>query len=448
MNRQLVFDHRPTGRRVPVRRVGPILMALGCLLACILPAPAAEQPERPTLQDTYDEAKKLAETPDGLQQAIQKYQSVIAAHRANEKLYHSALEQLADSYREADRKEDGIRFFVGLVLEMMEGNRRDVLREILQQYQLKDPELFKRVVGNMGQPKRRIVPAMPSKQLSDAILQRKDQQLREKSLQRVREMLAAGSTVEDQKTGLATLRAAMKAKFDHAAFRPLVLPLLESENAQIRELALRCLPGLDATTEDLAKVVPMAEDEASEVRIASASALIQIAKGAEEETVVPALMKVLRDEDPEVIEQATRSMWGQYSTPEFSDLLIELSRKPKHRGTAIYFGLSTMRTKNVAVCRRLVEELGDPDWNNSGRAAWGLGYGVVDEAKPIVEQGLLEALPEETHSYTRAQEFRALRRVATEASRAYLQSVVDSELETEESKKAAREILADLDAAR
>ena len=110
----------------------------------------------------------------------------------------------------------------------------------------------------------------------------------------------------------------------------------------------------------------------------------------------------------------------------------------------IYFCLSTMRNKSLAVSRRLVEELSDPDWNNSGRAAWGLNYEVADEAKSIVEEGILKALPEELNTYTRKQEFRALRRVATEKSRPYLQSVVDSEMETDEFKKLAGQILEDL----
>ena len=141
-------------------------------------------------------------------------------------------------------------------------------------------------------------------------------------------------------------------------------------------------------------------------------------------------------------------MWGQYTSPEFDALLIELSRDPRHRGHVIYHCLSTMKTKSPAVCRRLIEELDEPDWNDSGRAAWGLTYGVVEQANSLVEEGLLKALPEETNPYTRKQEFRALRRVATEKARPYLRSVVDSDMETEEFKQQARQILADLDGKR
>jgi len=210
-------------------------------------------------------------------------------------------------------------------------------------------------------------------------------------------------------------------------------------------LALRCLPGLGTTSRGLALIIPLADDASPRVRMNVALALIQLGKGEENEKVVPALMKLLRDKDPNVVERTIRSMWGQYSSLEFDKQLIELSRHPRYHHNTIYFCLSTMRNKSVAVCRRLVEELDDPDWNNSGRAAWGLTYGVAEEAKSVVEEGLLRALPEETNAYTRTQEFRALRRVATEKSRPYLSSVVDSEMETEEFRELAREILADMD---
>jgi HEAT repeat protein len=160
------------------------------------------------------------------------------------------------------------------------------------------------------------------------------------------------------------------------------------------------------------------------------------------EGVVPALVKVLSDSDSRVIEASLRSIWGQYSTPELDEQLIALSRDPKHHGNAIYHGLSTQRTKSKQVCERLIEELNDPNWNNSNRAAWGLTFGVPDEARALVEAGLLRALPEETNPHTRREEFRALAKVASEASREYLTSVIDSSTETDAAKEAAGEILA------
>lgn len=442
MNRQLLLYGRKARRATFMFLYGTVLAVL--LSVCVT-AHSAET-KKGSLREVYEEAAQLAQTPEGLEEGISKYKSIIEIHRANEKVFQSALRQLGKCYADSGRTEEGIRFFMGLAYETWTAQQQDALREILGEFGLKYPELMERIAADIqlsSEQKQRMAPAAPSKELADAILQREDKPLRQKSLERLREMLLPNSSDEEKRSGLATLRSSLSAKFDRDPLRLLVLPLLKSEDEEIRMLALRCLPGLGATSENLALMIPMADDASAKVRMNVAGALIQVGKG--EEKVVPALMKLLQDEDPNVLEQSIRSMWGQYSSPEFDRLLIELSRDPRYHHNAIYFGLSTQREKSAAVCRRLVEELDDPDWNNSGRAAWGLTYGVTEEAKSVVEEGLLRALPEEINTYTRTQEFRALRQVATETSRSYLRSVADSEMETEEFRKLARDILKDMD---
>jgi hypothetical protein len=277
------------------------------------------------------------------------------------------------------------------------------------------------------------------------IQQRKDPALRERSLDRLQSLLSSKASAEEQTGGLMVLRQVLTVRFDRDRFRPLVVSILKTENGSGRALALACLPALNPTADDLALIVPMVNDASPKIRAAAGTALILIGQGKHADQVIPALMKVLQDLDSEVVTQVIRSMWGQYTSPEFDELLIKLSRNEQYHHIVVYHTLSTMQHKSVAVCQRLVEELDDPDWNNSGRAAWGLTYGVIDEAKSIVEEGLLAALPEETNDYTRGQEFRALRNVATEKSRTYLQSVLDNELETDDHRNMAREILKGLE---
>jgi len=427
-----------------ISRYGTVLIVLFSVCAAV----ASADINKGSLQEIYEDADQFAQTPEGVERAIAKYQSVVEMHRANEKMFQSALRQLAECYTDSGRIEEGIRFFIGLAHETWGAERRDTLKEILHGFSLKYPELMEKIAADMqlssGQ-KPKVAGVVPSKELAKAVLQRKDKLLREKSLERLREMLSPESSDVEKRSALATLCSSLSAKFDRDPFRLLVLPLLKSEDEEIRMLALRCLPGFGTTSRDLALIIPLADDASPRVRMNVALALIQLGKGDEKEKVVPALMKLLQDKDTNVVERTIRSMWGQYSSPEFNEQLIELSRHTRYHGNTIYFCLSTMRNKSVAVCRRLVEELDDPDWNNSGRAAWGLTYGVAEEAKSVVEEGLLGALPEETNTYTRTQEFRALRGVATEKSRPYLRSVADSEMETEEFRQLAREILADLD---
>jgi hypothetical protein len=277
--------------------------------------------------------------------------------------------------------------------------------------------------------------------LAQNVLQRDDADLRARGLQEILELLAADAPENMQLRGLATLRECLPAKFDRAPFRDRVLPMLQSDNPDIRARALMCLPGLDGDAADVPAVAPLAKDPSSEVRKQVGNALIQLGKGERADVVIPALTKLLHDKDSEVIKRTIRAMWGQYSSPEFDDLLVRISREERYSGLVIYHGLSTMRQKSPVVCRRLVAELDNPDWNDSGRAAWGLTYGVADDAKAFVEEGLLRALPQETHEYTREQEFRALKNIASSKSRDYLERVAESDLETEKFKTIARDIL-------
>lgn len=399
-----------------------------------------------SLQQLHDEANKLREKPETVEKAAGVYRSIVETHLANEEVFQSALRELAQCYEDANRPEEAIRFLLKLAYRSEARGRQDNLKGIFAKLQLKHPEAVRKVVEEMSSAqKREFITSVPTRSLVDAIVQRKDKELRQKSLEKLKEMLAAESSVEDKRSGLSTLRSSLMAKFDRKPFRTLVLPFLQSKDAQTRMLALRCLSSLEATVSDLELIAPMAQDSSSEVRQSVGGALISIGKGDHGEVVIPALTRLLKDSDSKVIERTLRSMWGQYSSPDFDKLLIKLSHHSKHHGHAIYHALSTMKSKSPSVCKRLVEELDEPNWNNSGRGAWGLTYGVTDAAKPIVEAGLLKALPEETNDYTRSQEFRALRGVATEKSRPYLQSVVKSDTETEKFKEMAREILAVLD---
>ena len=450
MNRKTAFHGSDVQRR-------PVILCLGVSLVVLFSAWAATASaadrKRP-LQEVYEGAEQLAQSLDSLEQAIAEYRTLIETHIANETLYQSALRDLARCYEDSGRIEDGVRHYFTLAYDgdargsKMAQGRDSVLREAFSRFQLKHADAIRKVLvdmpGSSGR-KPKDATAVAPRDLVAAIVQRKDRALRENGVKRLLEMLSPESPVDQKKAGLAALKGSLIARFDRAPFRPLVLPLLESEDAQLRLLALGCLPRLNATLADLDLVAPMAEDASPEVRANVGSALVQIGDGEEKEKVIPALMKLLQDDDQKIVDSTIRSMWGQYASPQFDELLIKLSRHPKHRYNTIYFCLSTMKSKSVRVCRRLIEELDELDANNSSRGAWGLTYGVADEAKSLVEDGLLRAMPEETSDYTRRREFQALRNVATEKSRPYLTSVVENELETDKYKERARAILKDLD---
>lgn len=405
----------------------------------------ATQPEK-SLRQLFLEAEQLSKDPDKQEQAARMYQEVIRRHSYNESVVSDSLKELAKYYEDSDQLEKGIRFFALGRVRASTRSQEKVFKDIMEAYYLKHPKLVLKFSRELNQASRTSLHNFPaSNELAKSILQRKDKTLREKSLKQLRGLFAPGSDDATKRAGLMTLQQVLTAKFDHKSFGPLVVPLLDSEDELLRAMALSCLPKVSGNIDDLPKIVVMTEDESKRVRQKVGSALIYIAKGKDAEVVIPALMKLMQDEEHDVIRSTIRSMWGQYTSPEFDEFLVGLSNETKYHHIVIYHCLSTISKKSPVVCQRLVEELSDPDWNNSGRAAWGLTYGVTEEAKPLVEAGLLKAIPEETNSYTRKQEFRALQQVATEKSRDYLQSVVDSDLETDQFKQLAAGVLSQLD---
>ncbi len=427
-------------------RPGAVALLLFCT-STVYSQPAESLPEK-SVQQLFGEAKQLSKSPDNNAQLAEKYRAVIDLHRANEKAFRQSLKEMIKYYEDSGQPEKAVRLIVDLTSQESLRKHYEALSGIAEGLNRKHPDLVKKIAREMQQAAKeeRSVPQIaPVVSLADSILQREDKALREKSLEKLQGLLSPDSTDKTKRSALVTLQKAFAAKFDHKSFRPVVVPLLDSEDSLVRMLAVQCLPGAGGTAEDLPKVATMVEDESHRVRRSVGSALIHIANGEHKEIVIPALMQLMQDEEHEVIKSNIRSMWGQYTSPEYDEFLVSLSNEPRYHHIVIYHCLSTIQKKSLIVCRRLVEELNDPDWNNSGRAAWGLTYGVTEEAKPLVEAGLLKAIPEETNQYTRKQEFRALQQVATDKSRAYLQSVVDSELETDQFKHLAAGVLSKLD---
>ena len=421
------------------------LILTACLMSSVCFGQTPQSGKRATVEELFAEAERLAADGSQSKQVAEKLQAAIEQHLKNDAAFYKSLRALAEYYEATDQAEAGLREFLALVQdEQIFRQRYEVFQSIMEKYTRRHPELVKTIQNELQQAAReneRGPSFLPEPDLVDAILQREDAALRDASVEKLKEMLAPDSSAETKRSALISLNKALAAKFDQESFYPLVVPLIDSEDMPTRMMVLTVLPSVGGSEADLPSIVKKADDPSHHVRKLVASALIAIGKGEHSNVVIPALMKLLQDDEEDVVNNTVRSMWGQYTSPEFDQLLIELSDEPSIHHNVIYFCLSTMRSKSPAVCKRLVEELADSDWNNSGRAAWGLTYGVEEEAEPIVEEGLLKALPQETNDYTRKQEMQALAQVATAKSKEYLQSVVDSDLETDEFQDLAREIL-------
>ncbi|MGF1571442.1 MAG: HEAT repeat domain-containing protein [Sumerlaeia bacterium] len=419
-----------------------ILLFVLCSLPLISSLVSAKDEGSYSIEDLYYSVEKVSEPAD----KILILEDIIKQHQKNEALYSRALLQLVTQYEEANEPEKAFNLLIQFIMAKMEEQKGTTFIEIRKEMsRLKEayPEVAEKALSNVSENYKKPKPITnySSNELVESVLQRNDEYARENALEQIAALLAEQSSDEDKKKGLSTLGGILTAKFTRTPFRSIVLPLLKSKDEEVRALALDCIAGLETPDSELANIATLVDDQSERVRSRLANALIQIDQGKNPEIVIPVLSKLLNDEDYSTQERTVNAMWGQYSSEEFDTLLVDLSFHEGLGDSVIYHCLSTMKTKGVKVCKRLIEVLDDPDWNNSGRAAWGLGYGVQKDAYTIVELGLLKALPQETNHYTRKQMFRALQNVASENSREYLEKVVNSNLENQESKELAWNIL-------
>lgn len=152
--------------------------------------------------------------------------------------------------------------------------------------------------------------------------------------------------------------------------------------------------------EQLLKGDTQARQQALKVMNQGAMALI-------DDTFAEPFAAAAQDPDPKLRAEVARMagnalIWSAGTqNPPTIELMLRLSRDEDRevRNRAIYFGLSTVREKNEAVLRRLIElALGDHEWNNYGRCVWGLGFSMRGPARETIGRILKETLDTTTAS--------------------------------------------------
>jgi len=289
--------------------------AIFSLCSCMALAADSQPVNAGSLEPALKEAQELSRSAEQSAAAIQVYEGIVQTHLANQKHFHDALRELADTYEKAGKAEDGVRFFykLGQQMEAADSNSLQAIRRALGQFLSRHTDLVTKVSQEMqGSSSRRPAPAMPSLEIKDAILQRENAALRDESVNNLLAMLEPTSSDKQKKSGLSTLIAVKAAKFDRKPFLPLVMPLLKHEDPDLRCLALVSMSSLEPPAEDLPAIANMAKDPDARVRMEVAGALVLSAKEQHAEVVIPALLQLLQDQDQSVVERSLRSIWGQY----------------------------------------------------------------------------------------------------------------------------------------
>lgn len=180
-------------------------------------------------------------------------------------------------------------------------------------------------------------------------------------------------------------------KFDKKEFRPRILELCRSKNAEVQRGAFYALLNNERQDGDLELLQEVMAEPVSGRLAESASHLLQsfdegVIRGKSEEIVV----RLLNSSDKSLRREALRGLWGAKYGEKITNRVIELVDNKESHHDAIYYALSTSPEKTPAAIDKLIEVLSDPDWNNWGRAIWGLGYGVPEDQQTKVAAAMLQ----------------------------------------------------------
>jgi len=200
------------------------------------------------------------------------------------------------------------------------------------------------------------------------------------AIETIRAALSSGVPAREW-AALQALQQIGDVEYDKASFRELVLPYAQTARGSILVNALYALHNTSPADGDLA-LVHAAWERSPEAIAGSISHLLVLfgdrqIHGRSAEIV----LEVLGSEDGRRIREGLHGLWGARVDDAVAARLIQLSHSADGdlRHQAIYFGLSTLYDKSEPVIDALIATLNDPDWNNSGRALWGLGFGVPEQ---------------------------------------------------------------------
>ncbi len=219
--------------------------------------------------------------------------------------------------------------------------------------------------------------------------------------------------VEKRARGAAAIRAALEGDdplLHHAAFqaitrtgsvawnktplRDLVLARLATAEGAAQKAGFYALYNVEgrARPEDVARLLAALEEPSEAMRVGGSHLLHLYTGGRLEGAPAQAILRLLASDDRRVLREVMRGIWGARVGPPVEERLLEIAATddPGLYHDAIYFALSTLNNKSKNVVAELGRAAEHPDHNVSGRAAWGLAYGVLPEAQDAAADVLLQ----------------------------------------------------------
>ena len=276
----------------------------------------------------------------------------------------------------------------------------------------------------------------------ESVGQLQDPARRARALRELEAALAAG-TAERQLAACNALASLGEVKFEKQLFREPLLAIARAGDSQLRVAALYALYHTAHSPEDLALVLPLADDQSPSARESGTHLLFLFSDGDLTGPAGAAALRMLAGPDGR---KALGGLWGARVSPEIAEHVLALSRSsdPEESHEAIYFGLSTFKNKQRTVVERLVEAALDLDPNNYDRALWGLGFGVPAEHGPLVVEGMRTFIETRSSPRLQAQALCLIGKYGTVDDAPWLQRLEADAAQPDGVREAARNAMAEI----
>ncbi|QDV08169.1 Regulatory protein BlaR1 [Planctomycetes bacterium Poly30] len=284
----------------------------------------------------------------------------------------------------------------------------------------------------------------------DGALQIRDPELRKASVASILAALQSGEASQVE-AGLAAFLKITEVEFDKAPFEAVMRELAKSQegNAQVQAFYGLRNARKDSRPEDLdllmAEIDEALASEEGGVLLGSASHLLLMFSDRQIKGPAADAVMAMFGSDKADTREILRGLWGARVSPEVAEHIIGLAQKgSRHRHDAIYFGLSTFYEKSPAVLQALFEACEDPDHNNSGRALWGLTYGVPEASHADVADFLILLFEARSSASIRRDCLQGLRTYASARHVPKLEELAGNELLSDELRSSIESVLAGL----
>lgn len=260
---------------------------------------------------------------------------------------------------------------------------------------------------------------------------------RENALAEIRAALLS----DDPVVVLAALRAYIGVHdlgFDRAAFRPLVLPLLESEDAAVRAEATRALVSLLDEQADAALVLARLEDPAPDVRWWAARMLDQL-EGPELESTT---LRLLDDPETRVRRAVLWSVKPEQMEGPIGRRLVELCADPVLRDEIVSDCFTHIAEPRPAVIEIMLETALHGSSDAKMQVCQTLAFHTPEEAHPQVATAFLDLIADPTPGSHGVWAVRFLSNHGDASHLPVLEALAANPLATDGMRRDAREIIA------